>query len=69
MVDFEIALDWTSIKMNGITVGICAISGQQVLYILGGVATITTIVYNAIRIVKELRSMKKADQQFEKPNL
>lgn len=59
MIDFEMVLDWKSIGMNGYTVGLCAISGNQVLYVLGGVATLSTIIYNLIRIYKELKRPTK----------
>lgn len=53
--DITHAIDWMSIKLTGIGVGLCAITGNSVLMWLGGVATASTIVYNGIRIYKELK--------------
>lgn len=63
MIDLEFTIDWFSVKMNGAAVFICAISGQQILYWLGGLATITTIVYNLIRIYKELKYPKQENKK------
>lgn len=52
------SIDWFSIKLNAISL-IGLLSGEELLVGFAGVATFTTIVYNAIRIYKEIRNFKK----------
>lgn len=49
------AIDWVSIKLTGLTVGLAMITANHALSLLAGVATLSTIVYNSIRIYKELK--------------
>lgn len=59
MVNFETAIDWLSIKLNGVCIVFVVISGSQLLTVLAGAATATTIIYNIIRIYKEFKRSKK----------
>lgn len=58
MIDFATTIDWLSIKLTGLSVFIAAISGSAVLQWLSGVAVASTIIYNLIRIYKELKKEK-----------
>lgn len=51
-------IDWMSIKLNAICF-IGLIHPNMVTFSLTILATITTIVYNAIRIKKELKTYKR----------
>lgn len=52
------SVDWVSIKLNAIClIGLIATSNFISIFTLA--ATITTIVYNAVRIYKELKQNKK----------
>ena len=52
-------VDWLSLKLNGLTIVLAYISGNQLLQALAGVATASTILYNAVRIYKEFKKKKK----------
>lgn len=52
------AIDWLSIKLNVGAIALAAISGQTWLYFLTGLATVSTIAYNGVRIYKELKNKK-----------
>ena len=54
-MDIAEVIDWTSVKLTGGSVFLGLITGNQILMGLAGLATISTIVYNAIRIYKELK--------------
>jgi len=58
MIDYSTAIDWLSIKLNGLCVALAVISGNQFLGILAGIATASTIIYNGIRIYKEVKKNK-----------
>jgi len=52
------SIDWMSIKLNAIClIGLIATSNLLTIFTL--VATITTILYNAIRIYKEIKNPKQ----------
>lgn len=57
--DIVHAIDWTSIKLTGFTATMCAITFTQIGAIAGIIAAATTIIYNGIRIYKELRKTKQ----------
>lgn len=59
MIDISTAIDWLSIKLTGVTVVLVAITGGSLLTILGVVSVVSTIVYNAIRIYKEIKNKNK----------
>lgn len=48
------AVDWTSIKLNAVCI-LGFITGNPALSILAGIASVATIIYNAIRIYKEVK--------------
>lgn len=48
------AIDWVSIKLNAPCV-ILFITGNQFLIGLAAIASISTVIYNGIRIYKELK--------------
>ena len=52
------SIDWLSIKLNLVCL-VGFVSGEEMLVGFAGEATSTTIIYNAIRIYKEIRSFKK----------
>jgi divalent metal cation (Fe/Co/Zn/Cd) transporter len=54
MIDYSTAIDWLSFKLTGVSVLLAAITGGQLLTVMAGIATSTTIIYNVIRIYKEL---------------
>lgn len=54
----ENIIDWTSIKLCGVSVFLAAITWSQFLGIASGVAVFSTILYNGIRIYKELKKKK-----------
>lgn len=47
-------IDWTSVKMCGVSL-LGFISGSLIVQVLAGIAAISTIVYNYIRIKKEAK--------------
>lgn len=49
------AIDWLSVKMAGVAFTICFITGNNVVVAIGVMAASSTIVYNLIRIWKELK--------------
>ena len=48
------AIDWVSVKLNGAAIVLAVVTWSTILAWLAGIATISTIVYNGIRIYKEL---------------
>jgi len=52
------AIDWVSVKLNAVCL-IGLFTGSKLIYTLTAVATATTIIYNSIRIFKELKTHKK----------
>ena len=52
-------IDWLSLKLNGLAIVMAFISGNVLLQALAGVATASTILYNAVRIYKEFKKKKK----------
>jgi hypothetical protein len=52
------SIDWMSIKLNAVSL-LGLFSGETTLVAFAGIATGTTIIYNAIRIFKEIRNFKK----------
>lgn len=52
------AIDWLSIKLTGISLVLAAITWGGFIAFLSGIALCTTIVYNGIRIYKELKAKK-----------
>jgi len=55
-------IDLVSFKINGIAVFLSAITGNEILMILAGMATATTFIYNGIKIYKELKNKKNAQK-------
>lgn len=51
------AIDWTSIKLNAVCL-LGFISGSTLIVFLTGVATASTIIYNAIKIYQEIKKKK-----------
>jgi hypothetical protein len=49
------SVDWTSVKLCGVGVGLSVITWNVAIGILSGVALLSTIVYNGIRIYKEVK--------------
>jgi len=47
-------IDWMSIKLNAVCL-LGFFTGSTIIATLSVIATFTTIIYNAIRIVKELK--------------
>jgi hypothetical protein len=52
------SIDWLSIKLNGACIALAFITGEGWLKALAAIATISTIVYNSIRIYKEFKQPK-----------
>jgi len=52
------SIDWVSIKLNAVSL-LGLFSGEATLVAFAAIATGTTIIYNAIRIFKEIRNFKK----------
>lgn len=44
-----------SIKLTAGTVGLCAITGSEIAAVFGIAAAVSTLIYNGIRIYKELK--------------
>lgn len=57
-VDFQEVIDWTSIKLCGVTVFLGVITWSKVMGVLSIIAVASTIIYNGIRIYKELKRKK-----------
>lgn len=57
--DITHAIDWASVKLTGVTVTLCAITGNQLVLWFGILASATTIIYNGIRIYGEFRKLKQ----------
>lgn len=51
-------IDWLSIKLTGISVTLAFISGNQLVLWFSTVSIATTIIYNLIRIIKEIKNKK-----------
>lgn len=58
-MDFRDVIDWVSFKLNFVAITFIAITGNMILIALGAIATASTIIYNAIRIYKELKNKKQ----------
>ena len=65
-LDFQHIIDWTSIKLMGVSVLLVAITWSAFTGSLSLIALLTTIVYNGIRIYKELRRAKKDKKEKTK---
>ncbi len=52
------SVDWLSIKLTGASILLAAITWNGFIGILSGVALLSTIVYNGIRIYKEIKNKK-----------
>jgi hypothetical protein len=52
------AVDWMSIKLCGISTPFLFISGAKVTTYLGVVVMLSTLLYNGIRIYKEIKNKK-----------
>lgn len=52
------AVDWVSLKLNGLVIPFLFINPNPFMLWLGAMATLSTIVYNGIRIYKELKAKK-----------
>jgi hypothetical protein len=51
------AIDWTSIKLNGFTI-LGIFTGVSFFQVFACIGIASTIVYNTIRIIKELKKQK-----------
>ena len=49
------SVDWISVKLNLLSITMLAITGSELATIFAIAATATTIVYNGIRIYKEVK--------------
>ena len=49
------AIDWLSIKITTGALLLAAMTWNQILAIMSGIALLSTIAYNGIRIYKELK--------------
>lgn len=58
-MDIQNTIDWLSIKLTGIGIMLAAITWNKFVGILSVIALGSTIVYNLIRIYKELKRTKK----------
>jgi hypothetical protein len=58
MIDLSTVIDWGSIKSTGVSVVVCSITGGGFMIALGALAAVSTIVYNGIRIYKEIKNKK-----------
>lgn len=58
MIDFDLVIDWFSIKLQGVTVALAMITGDSLLLVLTGISVITTIVYNVVKTIKEIKNKK-----------
>lgn len=56
------AIDWTSIKLNGVALGFAVITWSKVIMIFTLASLATTIFYNLIRIYKEIKNKKQNDK-------
>jgi hypothetical protein len=54
-MDLAEVIEWFSIKITGFSITLALITWNQFLGILSGVALISTIVYNVIKIIKEVK--------------
>jgi hypothetical protein len=52
------SIDWVSVKFTFGSIFLAAITWNGFLAILSGVALLSTVVYNGIRIYKELKNKK-----------
>lgn len=50
------AIDWTSIKLGGFSSIFLIIHVSSMLSVLSSIAVVSTIIYNGIRIYKEIRN-------------
>ncbi len=57
-MDISNIIDWTSIKLSGLSVVLCLITFSQIMGFMTFIAVASTIVYNAIRIYKEFKKKK-----------
>lgn len=57
-MDFQNLIDWTSVKLCGVSVILAAITWSQFLGAASFVAVFSTILYNGIRIFKEIKKKK-----------
>lgn len=57
-MDYSTAIDWMSIKLLGTGMVLLAISGSIIITVLSGVAFASTIIYNVIKIYKEIKNKK-----------
>jgi H+/gluconate symporter-like permease len=49
------SIDWTSVKLCGISTPFLFINATKITTVLGIIAVASTIIYNGIRIYKELK--------------
>lgn len=59
VLDMATAIDWVSMKLTGISVVFALITGGSLMTVLALIATGSTIVYNIIRIYKEVKNKNK----------
>lgn len=53
------AIDWTSVKLNGIAIGFAAITWNKIVMLATLATLASTFIYNAIRIYKEIKNKKQ----------
>jgi hypothetical protein len=53
------SIDWLSIKLTGVAIPFLFITGSDVLRLLGYAVMLSTLIYNGIRIYKELKNKNK----------
>lgn len=59
MIDLSTVIDWGSFKACVVSMYVCAITGGGIMMVLGALAAVSTLVYNGIRIYKEIKNKSK----------
>lgn len=54
-IDFMHTIDWTSVKLSGASICFTAITWSNITAIGSGLVILSTLIYNGIRIYKELK--------------
>jgi len=49
------SIDWLSVKFMGISIVLATITPSTILQVMSGIMVLSTIIYNGIRIYKELK--------------
>jgi hypothetical protein len=65
-LDLSVAIDWISIKLMAVSIVFLSITWSSFAGSLSLIALATTIVYNGIRIYKELKRSKDDKKEKQK---